>query len=565
MTKKIFAIVLAAIMVLCALPFTAVADDESTTAEARVAGWDANFETVIEKLLTNEKSAHWQYVAENNKEISDTMITYTVFALYDDAWKNGFDHSVSIDNAEKILCSLIEKVDANIGDSKVAEIIKVLKTASDFNDLLQKVNGVIKFSDTLNSAEWNTAFKAIKTAIELGNLYEEQRDKVIEAYAQILSVQAANEYYKDFLRYLANNCTYNVVATAANNLVAHINDSVEDILKDEAGNSLAMVGSKFFEKAARLAMDSNAYTAVALKVYDVGTSVADALWNTSDQYVLMDELYTTFFAETSAKNYVYNARANGGAEMYEYAIGILLGLREAGSQALYDLKLAQNEGIVGKIRNQINYNVSFKQVEEMAFLQLAKDVLFNKPVSAYKPVSTIVTVDTIANVFLNDMSLFNQAGIFSDDNGYYSVYLNDNIGLYVKTAFIVNDLDIMVRAGEKTYATAVIEKIGEAGIYDFSFTNAICGMDGDIIFNSDIVNNRTYTSLVNDAVVTSELNHDFVYPPYNAVNLSTISNAVVSVVSNEAKGKVIELKDLINSIINSIKTFFATLFAGFKK
>ena len=138
MTKKIFAIVLAAIMVLCALPFTAVADDESTTVEARVAGWDANFETVIEKLLTNEKSAHWQYVAENNKEISDTMITYTVFALYDDAWKNGFDHSVSIDNAEKILCSLIEKVDANIGDSKVAEIIKVLKTASDFNDLLQK-------------------------------------------------------------------------------------------------------------------------------------------------------------------------------------------------------------------------------------------------------------------------------------------------------------------------------------------------------------------------------------------------------------------------------------------
>ena len=36
MTKKILAILLAAIMVLCAIPFTAVADDEATTAEERV-------------------------------------------------------------------------------------------------------------------------------------------------------------------------------------------------------------------------------------------------------------------------------------------------------------------------------------------------------------------------------------------------------------------------------------------------------------------------------------------------------------------------------------------------
>ena len=566
MSKKILAVVLSLVMLLCAVPFTAFAEEtELASAEERVAGWDANFELVIDKLLDNEKSAHWQYVAENNKQLADTMLTYTVFALYDDAWKNGFDNSVSIENAEKILCSLIEKVDANVGESKFHEILKVLKTASDLNDLLQKVNSYVKISDVLTSTEWTTAFNYIKYAIQLGDLYEEERDRVIEAYARILSVQAANAFYKEYLSYLADNCTYNVVASAARNLIENIDKSVESIIKNEVLNAGGFAASKVFDTAARIAINSNAYTAVALKVYDVGTSVADALWNTSDQYVLMDELYTTFFAETYAQKWVIDVRANDSAEKYEFAINILLGLREAGSIALYDLKLAQNEGIVGKIKNQINYNVSFKQIEELAFLELAKDVLFKEPVSEYKPVKTIVTVDTNAYVHLNDFSLFNQKGIYKDDNGYYSVHLNENIKLYVKTAFLVEDIDVVIKAGEKTYATAVIEKEGESGIFDYSFTNAVCGAEGDITFNSDILTSKTYTSLVNDEVVTSDLNYDFVYPPYNAVNLSTVSGAVVSVVSDEAKGKVLEIRDIINQLFESIRLFFKTLFSGLKK
>ena len=562
MSKKILAIALALLMVLCVVPYSAFAEStepELVSAQTRVNGWNGNFGIIITKLLNNEKSAHWKYVAENNENLARTMLTYTAFALYDDAWKNGFDNSVSIDNAEKILCSLIEKVDANIGESKFNEILKVLKTASDFNDLLQKVNGYVKISDTLTSTEWTTAFKYIKYAIELGDLYEEERDRVIEAYAQILSVQAANDYYKDFLNYLANNCQYNVVVTAARNLVDNINSSVKDIIKKEVLNAGGFAASKVLNTAARIAMQSNAYTAVALKVYDVGTSVVDALWNTSDQYAIMDQLYTTFFVEDGAVSWVEASLANNDKEWYEFAIGLLLGLREAGSQSLYDLKLAQNEGIIGKIKNQINYNISFEQVDEMAFLELAKEVLFKQPVSEYKPIKSLVTVNTNAFVSTSDVSLQNQAEIYAGDKGYYSTYLNDAIGLYVKTLFMSEDENVIAKYGADTFVTAIVEKIGTT-LFSFSFTNAICNNISDVIFNSDITNGATYTSAVDGEAQTRDMNSTFQYPAYNAVTPTSVINAVYVIARDEVKGKVLSIGDIIDNIFKAIENFFNKIF-----
>lgn len=562
MSKKILALVMSMLMILCALPFSAFAaesEPELVSAEARVNGWNANFGIVISKLMNNEKSAHWKYVAENNENLANTMLTYTAFALYDGAWKNGFDNSVSIENAEVILCSLIEKVDANIGESKFNEILKVLKTASSFNDLLQKVNSYVKISDTLTSTEWTTAFKYIKYAIELGDLYEEERDRVIEAYARILSVQAANDYYKDFLRYLANNCSYNVVSTAALNLVSKIDESVKEIIKKEVLNAAGFAASKVFNTAARIAMNSNAYTAVALKVYDVGTSVVDALWNTSDQYQIMDQLYTTFYVEKGAVSWVESSIANSDKEWYEFAIGLLLGLRESGSQSLYDLKIAQNEGIIGKIKNQINYNISFEQVDEMAFLELAKEVLFKQPVSEYKPVKSLVTVNTNAYVSTSDVTLQNQSEILTGDKGYYSTYLNDNIGLYVKTLFMSEDEDVVAKYGADTFVTAIVEKLG-SGIYSYSFTNAVCNSASDVIFNSDISNGATYTSAVNGEAKTADMNSTFQYPAYNAVTPTSVANAVIVVAKNEVKGKVISIGDIINKIFEAISNFFKNIF-----
>ena len=560
MAKKILAILLASVMVFCAVPFCASAEEASVSSADRTAGWNANFGLVIDKLLNNEESAHWKYVAENNKAIADTMLTYTVFALYDNAWKNGFDQSVSVDTAEDVLVSLIEKIDANIGDSKISEIIKVLETATSLNDLLQKVNSYVQISDVLTSTEWSTAFQYIEWAIKVGKLYEKERDKVIQAYAQILSVQAANEYYKDFLQYIVDNCSYSVVVTAASNLITEIDESVESLIKSEVLKAGGFAASELFDTAARIAMETNAYTAVALKVYNIGTSVADKLWNTSDQYVLMDELYTTFFVETAASEWAGLAKTSGDASLYEFAISAMVTLREVGYTTLFDLKLAQNEGLIGKIKNQINYNISFEYITEMAFIELVRYILFDIPVADYAPVITIASVNSNAVVTYGDDRMSTVEKIVTGENGYYSVFYNDYTKSYVKTLFLTVDGIVTISSDAANSATMIIEKNFGSGVVEESFTNATVDSATTITVDTSLANSEYF---VNGEAVA--LNETFEYPPYNAVTASSVASAVVSVAKQEVAGNAIDFGDFIKMIFEKIAAFFSLAFAKLKK
>ena len=203
--KKALSVFLAALMLLTVIPFAAFAGDTvEAPATARVDAWEANLDLLLAKTLSNEDSTHWVYVAQNNEQIAQEMLTYTVFALYDDAWRNAYDGTVSVTRAEEILVSLIEKVDADVEDSKLEEIIAVLSTASDVNDFIQKVNGYLNISDTVASQEWSDAFTYLNYAITLGNIWLEQRDILIEAYARVLTVKAANENYLALLQYVAD-------------------------------------------------------------------------------------------------------------------------------------------------------------------------------------------------------------------------------------------------------------------------------------------------------------------------------------------------------------------------
>lgn len=562
MTKKILAVVLAVIMAVCVIPFSVSADQELVSADARVAGWNSNFSLLTVKLLDNENSAHWKYVAENNKEISDTMLTYTAFALYDDAWKNGFDKSVSVETAKEVLLTLIEKVDAGVGPSKFNEILKVLKTATSLKDLVEKADKIVDLSTVVDSAAWKTAFSYIETAIKLGDLYEETRDEVIEAYAKILSVQAANKYYLEYLQYICDTCPYTVLRQAASELKNDINESVESIIKKEVLKASGFTASNVLNTAARIAMNSNSYTAVALKVYDIGTSVADVLWNTSDQYVLMDELYTSFYAETAAVDWAKAAKLAGNAEWYEFAVATVLGIRETGAQALYDLKVAQNEGAIGAVLNQINYNISFEYIEEFAFLELAKKVLFDLPLADYKPISSVVTINTNAIVKANGTLV--SYPFLQDDTGYYSVYNNDYTHNQVKTIFSTDNTRIDITNSTPVFVTSKTEVLAAGQIEDWSFTNEVVDKDIVISYDTLFVGGYTYQYIVLDNVENRGFNEEFVYPPYNEVNAATVAEAVVQVVKDEIEetieGKVVSLKELIDSIFAKLKEMFFTIF-----
>lgn len=566
MTKKILALVLALVMVFGAVPFFAFADEDETvvTAADTVAAWDENLAPVLAELFDNEASANWKYVAENDETLRKTMITYTAFALYDDAWKNGFDKSVSVEDAEKILVALIEKVDANVGESKFNEIIAVLQTASDLNDLLQKVNSYVEISDVLTSDEWTKTFKYINYAIKAGKLYEDARDEVIEAYARILSVQAANEMYKDLLEYTAGTCSYDVVCKACNNLINDIETSVDELIKGEIKGQLGFKSSEVLNIAARIAMETNSYTAVALKVYDIGTSVADALWNTSDQYVLMDELYTTFFLETCAAGWANLARQQGDAEKFVFGTGALLGLRQAGAQTLYDLKVAQNKGIVGKVKNQINLNVAVDEVNEMAFLANAEEVIFNTDIADLKPVTSILTVNSNAVVDIGGYRLYNTPATIAADNGYFYIMYSPATGNYVKSCFVTEDADVQIKASSDTLVTLINKKLEGGVLADYSLTDITVGENAVIALNTA---GTTYTYTVGEEAAEIDLNTTFVYPELNAVTFKSVANAAGAVVKEEAtnkveeiQGKVITIDALIRDIFDKIITAIKNLF-----
>jgi hypothetical protein len=562
--KKVLAIILALVMVLGAIPFFVLADEDTATASAAdtVAAWNEKLAPVLAELYDNDESAHLKYVAENNDELQKTMTAYTVFALYDNAWKNGFDKSISVEDAEKILVSLIEKVDTNIGDSKFKEIFAVLQTASDLNDLLQKVNSYVNISDVLTSDEWSTTFKYIKKAIEFYHLYEKQRDAVIEAYARILSVQASNQYYKDMLRYCAANSEYDVVVTACNNLITDIETSVDELIKAEIKNRIGYTSSELFTSLAELALNTNSYTAVALKVYNIGTSVADKLWNTSDQYALMDELYTSYYLETAVVDWAKEAQAAGDAEKFVFGTGAVLGLRQVGAQTLYDLKVAQNGGIVGKVKNQINLNVGFENVSEMAFLTLAEEALFNTAIADLQPINSIVITATNAYIGFDGYRLYNSDATITNNGNFYYIKYSDAIANYVKAAFLTSaNASVELKSSTDYNATLILKKLENNEIVNYSFTDVTIGENAKVTFNSA---DATYTYLTGEDEKVVDFNTEFQYPSINAVTAKSVATAVGNVVKTEATQKVEEVKGKVVTIDALIREFFAKIAAAFE-
>ena len=553
MAKKLLALALALLMLCSVVPFAAFADDEVVDAETRVSAWDADCDLLLAKLFDNEESAHWKYVAENDETLSKTMLTYTVFALYDDAWKNGFDKSVSVDKAEEILCSLIEKIDANVGESKIAPIIKVLETATSLNDLLQKVNGFVKISDTLSSTEWSTAFQYIEWAIKVGKLYEKSRDRVILAYAQILSVQAANEYYKEMLQYIVDNCPYNVVVTAASNLINDIEESVESLIKGEVLDAAGFAASNLFNTAAEIALNTNAYTAVALKVYKTGTSVADKLWNTSNQFELMDELYTTFFAETAVVDW---AKEAVGADKTQFAVSAVLTLRQVGAQSLYDLKVAQSGGIIGTIKDQINRNVTSDNIAEILVLNMMKEVLFGADPATYSEFKTIAIAYTPATMSIGSIAIYdNEDQQFYAENGYMGVVYNGYSGGYVKAAFITSDEQVGFISDKPVTASCIIDKLVDGAVVDYSFSDVAIN-EGKVITvaTTEFGETPVYTVTENGESTDIALNADFVYPTAKEINAATVATAVKDVAQKKTN-------DFIRSLFASIFSAFSAIFS----
>ena len=369
--SKILAVVLAVIMALSVCSVAAFA-----------ASGDAYDKFVTDTLLDNANFTSWNYVDINSKAMDNTMAALTAFALYDQAWKNYATKEVNVADAETILLALIEKAEYSFDDGYADEIISVLKTASDVNDFIQKVNQYANI-EMFASEGWSTTFDVINGLIKVGNAYQEYRDEFVAAYAAALSVQRANAYYIDMLQYVADNTEYEVLATAANNLIAKMNASVETILAEIAADAAGDGANMALEYAAKIALNSNVYTATALKVYQAGTSIANVLWNSSNLYNLIDTLKTTYYFQSDLADYTALALAGDDADKTEIALDMMLTTRTISEQTLYNYKLAENKGVITAIKNKL-YKAVYDDTEMMiAAVEVMRDILLGNDNAAY--------------------------------------------------------------------------------------------------------------------------------------------------------------------------------------
>jgi hypothetical protein len=362
---KVLAVILSLVL---ALSVCSVAFAEEKTG-------DAYDKFVTDTLLDNSNFTSWKYVDLNSKAMDDTMAALTAFALYDQAWKNYATKEVNVADAEAILLGLIEKAEYSFDDGYVDEIINVLETASDVNDFIQKVNQYANI-EMFASEGWGTAFDVINGVIKVGNAYQEYRDKFVKAYAEALSVQRANAYYIDMLQYVADNTEYDVLATAASNLIAKMNASVESVLAEIAAEAAGDGANMAFEYLAKLALNTNVYTATALKVYQIGTSIANVLWNTGDLYTLIDTVKTAYYFQADLANYTAAALAGTDADKQLISLDMMLTARTISEQALYNYKLAENKGVITAIKNRL-YNTVYNDTEMMLLaVDAMRDILF---------------------------------------------------------------------------------------------------------------------------------------------------------------------------------------------
>lgn len=551
-------------------PFAAFAAEETTeentveaTAEETVDAWEANYAILLDTLKDSENYAHYKYVVDNDEDIQKTMAVYTAFGLYDNSWKNYFTKEVNVDTCKKILMAMIEEYSYELSNTYVDSIVKGLETAKDVGEFVEKLNGYLdEYSDVLSfveSSEWSTIFSVVDALIKVGNAWIDIRDNLIDAYSQIMSVQLANGYYLEMLQYVADNTTYEPMKTAAEALIKEATTAVEEQIAYFLNEATANLQNQGIDSLVNLAFNSNVYTATAKKVWSVSTSVADVLWNTSDQYALFDALVASFHAEEAITAYT-NEAYDKTAENYDpartmFATYALISVRTFGEDSLYNLLEAQNGGIINKIKSKV-YNTSCTEyTANIAALSLTEEALFDTDVTAMAPVEAVAYIYCPVNVLVYDGSTL----LFRVKDGEEVTY-DSSFGMaksayceynkeYIKVVFLGDaDYRIVMVGTNDGYVTFVKDVMEDGVVNDYSFTElAVTPL------TKVTVEGKTYTVAVDDAETVYDLNDDFVLPEGKEVTWKTVTNATKEVVVEET-----------TSFFAKIKAFFENLFAKIK-
>ena len=559
--KKVLAVILSLIMMLAVVPFVTLADaePEDNNIADRVDGWQDNYGLLLDYLFDNEAHIAYNYLLANDENLQKQVTMSTVLALHDDAWINAITGEADVEQAEAILLALVERVESDLNTNTVDTISKVLEGVDDAGDAIEKVNEYLNITDAIGGDTWNDVFKYLGYAITAVNMYGNAKADVIEAYARILSAKAADVYFSEYLQYIIDNSTYDVLVAAAQNILVNIQTSVDELLQELNAYLVGDIALQGGEMAANilidLAINSNVYTAAADKVYSIGVKVADALWNTSDAYELIEALYSSVNAEMLANDWAQSVINDEDGNRAAFAVSALISMREASNDFLESFKLAQAGGIIGRIKNKINKYITAEYTVEDAKLALIQTAFFDTDPADYKEVTSMysvfcpVTVSAAADTTLftledgNTAYVVNEYGLFAEE---YCDYSQD----FLKVAFLYEGENCLLTGTADGKVSAIMYVPTADGIEDYSFT------EFGVAQGTEILLKPTDTTYFYADGVAITLNDDYVMPAENEVNFNSVVDAGKEVAKEEATSFI----DKIKAFFQKISDFFKNLF-----
>lgn len=458
MKKKILSVILAVMMIVCALPFAAFAGNDGY---------------VRSELLDNGNYYHYNYVVKEDY-FKQTLDWYTALGVYDDAWYGYFTNTTGIGYAKAVLLSLIEQVEAQYNNETYEKIIAALKGAKTGMEFVEKAGKIAeKFTDALEftqSEAWGDTIGYLGAAIKVANIANDTYEAYARGYARILSIKAASAYYGDFLTYLAENCKNKAVRKAAKEIAETIDQEMQEAVDELVKELVESAGKDAAGAAASMALNAYGVTAAIQTGYNVVKSVADKLFNTNKSAEYMFSLAETGYIEECFGAWAQGAYDSGIAEYAAFADGTVIAVRACGEKLLANLANAKQTALVNLIKKYDATEIKVRTAAELAKLDVAKAILKEGEDVGYTQ-SVVVTGNT--NVALKAAGESDALAVIeseiqvpatiTESAAYTSVY-NEGLGEYVKAFYLAegSDYDVVLSgaAGKATAYATVGKKFG---------------------------------------------------------------------------------------------------------
>ena len=458
MKKKILSVILAVMMIVCALPFAAFAGNDGY---------------VRSELLDNGNYYHYNYVVKEDY-FKQTLDWYTALGVYDDAWYGYFTNTTGINYAKAVLLSLIEQVEAQYNNETYEKIIAALKGAKTGMEFVEKAGKIAeKFTDALEftqSEAWGDTIGYLGAAIKVANIANDTYEAYARGYARILSIKAASAYYGDFLTYLAENCKNKAVRKAAKEIAETIDQEMQEAVDELVKDLVESAGKDAAGAAASMALNAYGVTAAIQTGYNVVKSVADKLFNTNKSAEYMFSLAETGYIEECFGDWAQGAYGSGVAEYAAFADGTVIAVRACGEKLLANLANAKQTALVNLIKKYDATEIKVRTAAELAKLDVAKAILKEGKDTGYTQ-SVVVTGNT--NVALKAAGESDALAVIeseiqvpatiTESAAYTSVY-NEGLGEYVKAFYLAegSDYDVVLSgaAGKATAYATVGKKFG---------------------------------------------------------------------------------------------------------